>query len=99
MRLRQTSDFERWYGSLTIAQQTLIISRFDRLRGGHMGSARFLGDGLLELKWRNGMRVYFFRMDESLGIILWGGLKTTQSADIAKARRLKLGCENEDKNE
>jgi putative component of toxin-antitoxin plasmid stabilization module len=50
-----------------------------------------LGDGLFELKWRSGMRVYYSRRRVAGVdvIVVWGGFKGTQDAGIAKARSLK----------
>jgi len=52
---------------------------------------RNLGTGVLELKWKTGMRVYFSRMvlrEEEVIVIWLGGFKDTQNADIERARRL-----------
>lgn len=52
---------------------------------------------MFELKWNNGMRVYYSRkkIKNVDTIVLWGGFKGTQRADISKARKLKMRCEYE----
>ncbi len=47
-----------------------------------------LGDGLFELKWKNGLRVYFgyVEMNGRAALVLLGGEKHGQNRDIAKAR-------------
>jgi putative addiction module killer protein len=58
---------------------------------GHFGDARYLGDGLAELRWKSGIRVYFSRITDQQGkavLLLLGGTKHGQEKDIAKARVL-----------
>jgi putative addiction module killer protein len=55
----------------------------------HFGSARSLGDGLFELKFKKlggGIRVYYGVADGILVVLLSGGNKGRQQADISKAR-------------
>ena len=97
LRLRKSLEFDGWYRSLRDTEQARIDARLDRLKIGHLGSSRDLGDGLFELKWVNGMRVYYSRkrIGEVDTIVIWGGFKGTQKIDIRKARALKERYENE----
>lgn len=97
LRLWKTPEFNEWYGSLRDTEQARIDARLDRLKSGHLGASRDLGEGLFELKWVNGMRVYYSRkrIGEVDTIVIWGGFKGTQKADIKKARTLKERYENE----
>ena len=98
--LKRTTEFGRWYETLCLSDQARVDGRLDDMIEGRFGFSRSLGDGLFELKWKNGMRVYFSRKRVA-GIdifVLWGGYKGTQRADIAKARRLKTRSEHEAKN-
>jgi len=67
------------------------------MMAGYFGDSRSLGEGLFELKWKNGMRVYYSR--KRIGkidtIVLWGGFKGTQTTDIKKARSIKARYERE----
>lgn len=99
--LRRTREFGRWYLGLSSCDQVRIDGRLDAMIDGHFGVSRALGLGLFELKWTNGMRVYYSRKrvaDIDI-FILWGGFKGTQGADIDKARRLKERSEHEAQNE
>ena len=101
LTLRKTNEFLHWYDSLSVIHQVRIDSRLENLRNLHFGLSRSLGNGLFELKWKNGLRVYFSRK-RIAGfdvIVLWGGFKGTQDADIAKSYRLKMRYEHEFKNE
>jgi putative addiction module killer protein len=60
---------------------------------GHFDDARYLGDGLAELRWKSGVRVYFSRIADEHGkavLLILGGTKHGQKKDISKARLLLL---------
>lgn len=60
MRLKRLPEFEKWLTQETAKSQLQIEGRLKRIRDdGHFGESRDLGDGLAELKWKNGRRVYF----------------------------------------
>lgn len=91
LTLWMTPEFARWREELSQDLRRRIAARFDFLRQGHLGDSRSLGEGLFELRWKIGLRVYYSRK-RIAGvdvIVVWGGFKGTQDADIAKARRLK----------
>mgnify|MGYP001581633137 CR=1 FL=1 len=91
LRLFMTPEFLAWHDSLDEALFQRVAHRLELLKSGHFGDSRSLGDGLFELKWRMGLRVYFTR--KRIGavdsIILHGGFKGTQAGDIALARALQ----------
>lgn len=64
-----------------------IYSRIDRLRLGLFGDCRGVGDGVHELKIGHGpgWRVYFVSAEAKRIVLLCGGTKRTQRADIARA--------------
>lgn len=101
LRLKKTGEFDQWYGSLGDTEQARVDARLDLMKTGHFGDSRSLGSGLFELRWKNGMRVYYSRrrIKNIDTIIVWGGFKATQKADIAKARKLKQRYEHELENE
>lgn len=84
--IAQTQEFNDWLSSLPAKQQALVHARLARLEEGHLGLYRVLGDGLVELKWKNGLRVYFIRTSKSSIKCLLGGSKNGQKKDIQKAR-------------
>ena len=47
----------------------------------------------MRIDYGPGYRVYFFKRDKELVILLCGGDKRTQNADIAEAKRLKAEIE------
>ncbi|PWU13979.1 MAG: hypothetical protein C5B49_13930 [Bdellovibrio sp.] len=87
--IERTSEFMRWFESLNLKDQLQIDSRIQRIRDhAHFGDAKNLGEGLAELRWKNGRRVYFAKIGFTVILLLNGGLKNAQKKDIQKARLL-----------
>jgi putative addiction module killer protein len=65
-----------------------ILARLNRIRLGHFGDCKTLGDGLFELRlmFGPGYRVYFGREGERVVLLLGGGDKSSQGRDIERAR-------------
>jgi putative addiction module killer protein len=63
--------------------------RINRLRLGNFGDCKPVGDGVFELRmmFGPGYRVYFARQGESVVLLLCGGDKGTQDADIERAKK------------
>lgn len=86
--LLKTAEFKRWYEKQTIKVQVVIDARLQRIVfDGHFGTINKF-DGLIELKWKSGLRVYTHRQDRKVLIILLGGNKNAQSYDIRKAKKI-----------
>jgi putative addiction module killer protein len=91
-QLTETDEFHRWLGSLSDRRAIArIVDRLKRASNGNFGDVRPVGTGVCEMRidYGPGYRVYFFRLGKELVILLCGGDKKTQDADIAKAKRLK----------
>jgi putative addiction module killer protein len=91
-QLAETDDFHRWLGSLADRRaMARIADRLKRASNGNFGDVKPAGSGVSEMRidYGPGYRVYFFRRGKALVILLCGGDKKTQDADIAKAKRLK----------
>jgi putative addiction module killer protein len=69
--------------------QARVMQRLDRLQAGNPGDCRALGSGLMELRIDTGpgYRVYFARIPIDRCLILCGGSKRTQAADIERATK------------
>jgi putative addiction module killer protein len=65
----------------------VIRTRLNRLESGNTGDCRPVGEGVHELRieFGPGYRVYFGNDGDELVILLGGGDKKTQDADIKKA--------------
>ncbi len=92
-RILTTGEFDEWLDALDRKRRALVDDRLDRIReNGYFGDMKHLGDGLYELRWKNGTRVYFSFLsgdDGRLVLMLWGGDKNGQGRDIVKARRIQ----------
>lgn len=66
-----------------------IRRRIDRLRAGHEGDCKSLGDGVFELRllFGAGYRIYYGKYRKTIVILLCGGDKSSQSKDIAEAKQ------------
>jgi putative addiction module killer protein len=94
LSIHRTGDgrrpFAEWFQHLADRSvQARVMQRLDRLQTGNPGDCKPLGAGLLELRVDvgPGYRVYFAWLEPGHCIILWGGSKRTQVADIARARK------------
>jgi len=87
--IRMTSEFSDWLASLTWKEQGQVNARLERVRASnHFGDAKGLGNGLAELRWKNGWRIYFFKEGKNMIVLLVGGHKNAQEKEIQKARLL-----------
>ncbi len=89
--LRKTEAFARWLDDLRdLRARARVQVRIERLAAGNPGDVRAVGKGVSELRIDHGpgYRVYFVRRRPTLIVLLAGGVKGTQSADIEVAQRL-----------
>ncbi len=91
MEVRTTAVFLRWFSNLKDKQAKVRIqARIDRVEMGYFGDATPVGQGVSELRIFHGpgYRVYFIQMNSAVVVLLAGGDKSSQQADIAKAKFL-----------
>lgn len=87
--IRKTPEFENWYEGLRTREQLQIDARLMRVeKEGHFGDAKYLGQGLAEMRWKNGWRIYFSKESSTTILLLLGGIKNAQTKDIQRARIL-----------
>src|SRR5512140_892246 len=92
--LRQTERFARWLDGLRDPRgRARIQARIERLAAGHPGDVAPVGEGVSEMRIDvgPGYRVYFTQRGRALIILLAGGSKRTQAADIRTALQLARG--------
>ena len=80
-----------WLSGLRDRQaRARILVRLERVAVGNFGDCKFLRDGVSELRidWGPGYRVYYRRDGRTLIVLLCGGDKRKQDADIKKAVEL-----------
>src|ERR1044071_5140083 len=81
------SPFADWFDSLDAVTAARVDKYIRRLETGNFGAAKSLQEGVVELKldFGPGYRIYFGRDGKTIIILLGGGSKRRQSADIAAA--------------
>ncbi len=80
--------FEEWFESLRDPKaEGRIAVRIARLAAGNFGDCRALSEGVWELRidWGPGYRVYYAMAGRACILLLCGGDKRTQPADINRA--------------
>lgn len=89
MRLQALPAYDAWIESVRDKSALARIAvRLLRLQLGNPGNHRFLGDGISELKIDHGpgYRIYYAKRGDVVILLLGGGDKSTQEADIRKAK-------------
>jgi putative addiction module killer protein len=97
------NDFDRWFRKLSDETQSRIAVSLTRVKNGNFSNAKSVGAGVEELRldFGPGYRIYFGRDGAVLVILLGGGTKKRQQADIAlsharwkeyKQRKQEEGC-------
>lgn len=89
--VRTTPGFRKWLKSLPDRRtRAQLARRMERLVAGHAGDQRYLGARLYELREHigPGYRIYMTKQGARIVILLAGGDKSSQQADIARARAM-----------
>ncbi|MGI9213138.1 MAG: type II toxin-antitoxin system RelE/ParE family toxin [Methylococcaceae bacterium] len=90
-QIQQTESFAKWLVNLRDQRaKTAIYRRIDRAEAGNLGDIKPVGDGVSEMRLDvgAGYRVYFTVRGGLIVILLAGGDKSTQQADIQRAIKL-----------
>jgi len=97
IEVQQTEVFSNWLRKLRDQKARARIQiRIRRLSLGNFGDVKPVGEGVSELRidYGPGYRVYFQRIGSLLVLLLVGGAKKTQEADLAKAKALAKEAKN-----
>ncbi len=84
----KTEEFIEWLEEQTPKIRTIVKARLDLVSLGHFGNHKRF-EGLLELRWLNGIRLYSFLWGQSVVVALYGGNKNGQDKDIKKAKKIR----------
>jgi len=89
--IQQTESFARWHAMLRDLKARIAIARrIERLAAGTLGDIKHVGGKISELRidTESGYRLYFTMRAKAILVLLAGGEKHTQKADIRRAQRL-----------
>jgi putative addiction module killer protein len=91
IEVRQTTRFATWLAGLRDERaRARILKRLDRAANGNLGDVAPVGEGVSEMRifYGPGYRVYFVQRGSELIVLLCGGDKSTQGADIEEAKAM-----------
>lgn len=94
--IRTTRVFARWLDGLRdVRARARVLVRIERLADGNPGDVKPVGEGVSEMRidYGPGYLVYFIQRGEEVIVLLAGGDKRTQAADIQRALRLVRNLE------
>jgi len=86
-----TDEFSAWYSGLhDNLTRKRLRARLFKAQLGNLGDVRHVGDGVWEMRefFGPGWRMYYVLRDSVVVVMLGGGEKSTQQADIVRAIRL-----------
>ncbi|MDD5272736.1 MAG: type II toxin-antitoxin system RelE/ParE family toxin [Methylovulum sp.] len=91
MILKRTDEFSSWLDGLKDrAAKQRLNGRLRKAMLGNLGDVKPVGEGVFEMRehFGPGWRMYYVRRGEVLIVMLGGGDKSGQAADIEKAKQL-----------
>ena len=86
--IKQTPEFAAWLSGLRDSlTRRRLARRLEKAQLGHLGDVKPVGGGVCEMRefFGPGWRMYYVQRGPVLILMLGGGDKSTQQADIAKA--------------
>jgi putative addiction module killer protein len=89
--LLRSSDFDAWLAHLADQKaKARILARLRSATFGNFGDCEPVGEGVSEMRIHvgAGYRVYYTRTGSSIYLLLAGGVKASQTKDIAKAQKM-----------
>jgi len=89
--IHRTETLIKWFNRLADSRAKFrIYRRIDRLAKGNPGDVKPVGEGISEMciDYGPGYRVYYKDTGKEIIVLLCGGDKRTQQADIDKAKKL-----------
>jgi len=95
--IRQTPEFKRWLSHIHDGvTKRRLARRLEKAELGDLGDVKPVGSGVFEMRefFRPGWRMYYIQRGSVLIVMLGGGDKSTQDADIAKAIKLVATIED-----
>ncbi|MFT3717640.1 type II toxin-antitoxin system RelE/ParE family toxin [Pseudorhodoferax sp.] len=97
--LRLMPQFEAWLSGLRDGMtQRRLLARLRKASLGNLGDVKPVGNGVCEMRefFGPGWRMYYVQRGSVVIVMLGGGDKSTQQADIAAARALAATLEPEE---
>lgn len=94
--VKTTPDFDKWLAKIKdrMTRQRLNV-RLRKAMLGNLGDVKPVGEGVYEMRehFGPGWRMYYIQRGAMVIVMLGGGDKTSQAADIAKALKIAATIE------
>lgn len=84
-------DFANWLKNIKDGKtKQRLIRRLERVANGNFGDHHSVGDGVNELRehFGQGWRMYYVQSGNTIIVMLGGGVKSTQTANIKQVKAL-----------
>lgn len=95
--VKLTDSFAEWLSGIKDGMtRRRLAARLRKATLGNLGDVRPVGDGVMEMRefFGPGWRMYYIQRGEVVIVMLGGGDKSSQQADIAAAKRLAATIED-----
>jgi putative addiction module killer protein len=95
--IRTLPQFDDWLSSLRDGMtKRRLVARLRKAQLGNLGDIKPVGNGIFEMRehFGPGWRMYYVQRGTVLIVMLGGGDKSTQDADINEAKRLADSLED-----
>jgi putative addiction module killer protein len=95
--VKETPEFQDWLESIRdLKTKIRLAKRLVKVRNGILGDVEPVGDGVSEMRehFGPGWRMYFIKQGNVVIVMLGGGDKSSQSADIKAAKKILKTLEN-----
>jgi len=89
--IRRTEPYIKWFRKLDDKRaKAKIYARLERLAEGNPGDVEPIGGGISEMRihYGPGYRVYYKDTGKEIVVLLCGGNKSSQQADISRAKEI-----------
>lgn len=85
------NPYREWFNSLPVEYASKVAAARVRMMAGNLGNMKPLDGALKEYRidWGPGIRIYFVQDGDRLIVLLGGGTKSGQAADIRRAKILR----------
>lgn len=94
--VKRTAEFDDWLSSIKDGLTRIrLAKRLDKVQRGLLGDVQPVGDGVCEMRefFGPGWRMYYVERNGIIIVMLGGGDKSTQQADITAAIALSKSIE------
>ena len=87
----QKNHFREWFNDLPVEYATKVAAARARMMAGSLGNVKPIDGTLKEYRidWGPGIRIYLIQDGDKLIVLLGGGTKNGQDADIRQAKKLR----------